>query len=139
MSALERLTGKPTWLLSRANARSHSLLTDAFAAEGLRGYHFRVLAALEQYGPGSQADLGRQTAIDRSDIVATLNDLVSSGLAQREPDPADGRRNVVTLTESGARALDRLGTVLDDVQEAVLAPLTANERKTFMRLLTKLT
>jgi DNA-binding MarR family transcriptional regulator len=114
-------------------------LTEAFAAEGLRGYHFRVLAALDQYGPGSQADLGRRTGIDKSDIVATLNDLVSSGLAQREPDPADGRRNVVTLTEPGARALDRLDTVLDDVQEVVLAPLTANERETFMRLLAKLT
>jgi DNA-binding MarR family transcriptional regulator len=73
--------------LSRANARSQGLLADAFAAEGLRGYHFRLLAALEQYGPASQADLGRHTGIDTSDVVATLNDLVASGLAQRERDP----------------------------------------------------
>lgn len=136
---LRRVAGRPTWLLSRANARSQRLLTDAFAAAGVRGYHFRLLAALDQYGPASQADLGRHAGIDRSDVVATLNDLVSSGLARREPDPADRRRNIVTITKRGASALERLDAVLDDVQHAVLAPLSAHERKTFVRLLAKLT
>jgi MarR family transcriptional regulator, lower aerobic nicotinate degradation pathway regulator len=119
--------------------RSQSLLADAFAAEDIRGYHFRLLAALDQYGPSSQADLGRHTDIDRSDVVVTLNDLVATGLAQREPDPVDRRRNIVTITTRGAGALDRLDAVLDDVQDAVLAPLTLKERKTFVRLLAKLT
>jgi DNA-binding MarR family transcriptional regulator len=125
--------------LSRANARSQGLLAAAFAAEGVRGYHFRLLAALEQYGPASQADLGRRSGIDRSDVVATLNDLVDRKLARREPDQADRRRNVVTLTTRGAQALERLDAVLGDVQDMVLAPLTANERKTLVRLLAKLT
>ena len=111
---------------------------DAFASEGFRGYHFRVLAALDEHGAGSQADLGRSTGIDRSDVVATLNDLVARGLAQREPDPADARRNVVSITKRGTRTLERLDGVLDDVQDAVLAPLTPNERKTLVRLLAKL-
>jgi DNA-binding MarR family transcriptional regulator len=136
--ALRRVAGRPTWLLSRANARSQGLLTEAFAAEGLRGYHFRLLAALDQYGPCSQADLGRHTGIDRSDVVATLKDLVTIGLAQRKPHPADGRSNIVTITRRGANALERLDAALDDVQEAVLAPLTPTERKTFVRLLAKL-
>src|SRR5690606_36085184 len=104
-----------------------------------RGYHFRLLAALDQYGAASQADLGRHTGIDRSDVVATLNDLVGAGLAERAPDPTDRRRNVVTLTAQGATTLDRLDAVLDEVQDAVLAPLKANERKTLVRLLAKLT
>jgi DNA-binding MarR family transcriptional regulator len=121
-----------------ANARLQGLLTDAFAAEGVRGYHFRLLAALDQYGPASQADLGRHTGIDRSDVVATLNDLVARGFARREPDHVDRRRNVITITKRGAGALERLDAILDDVQDAVLSPLTANERKTFVRLLAKL-
>jgi len=72
-------------------------------------------------------------------VVATLNDLVELGLAVREPDPLDGRRNVVSLTKPGVAKLDRLDAVLDDVQSAVLAPLTANERKALVRLLSKLT
>jgi DNA-binding MarR family transcriptional regulator len=138
MSPLNRVAGRPTWLLSRANARSQGLLADAFAAHGVRGYHFRLLAALEQYGPASQADLGRHAGIDRSDVVATLNDLVADGLARREPDPADRRRNIVSVTRRGAGTLTRLDAILDEVQDAVLAPLTAHERKSFVRLLAKL-
>jgi DNA-binding MarR family transcriptional regulator len=138
VSPLNRVAGRPTWLLSRANARAQALLVEAFAAEGVRGYHFRLLAALEQYGPTSQADLGRHTGIDRSDVVATLNDLVEARLAVREPDPGDRRRNVVTITARGTRTLERLDAVLDGVQEALLEPLTSGERKTLVRLLGKL-
>ena len=139
MSALRRVAARPTWLLSRANARAQGLLADAFGAEGVRGYHFRLLAALDQYGPSSQAHLGRHTGIDRSDVVAALNELVERGLAERQPDLSDRRRNVISLTRRGADTLERLDAVLDDVQEAVLAPLTSGERATLVRLLARLT
>ena len=139
MSALRRVAARPTWLLSRANARAQGVLADAFGAEGVRGYHFRLLAALDQYGPASQADLGRHTGIDRSDVVAAVNELVERGLARREHDHADRRRNVITLTMRGADTLDRLDAVLDDVQNTVLAPLTSRERETLVRLLARLT
>jgi DNA-binding MarR family transcriptional regulator len=135
---LERVATRPTWLLSRANRRAQELLGAVFAAEGFRGYHFRLLAALDQYGPSSQADLGRNTGIDRSDVVAALNELVDDGLARREPDPADGRRNVVTISKRGRTILERVDAALDGVQAAVLEPLSAAERRTFVRLLAKL-
>ena len=115
------------------------MLADGFATEGVRGYHFRLLAALDEFGPASQADLGRHAGIDRSDVVATLNDLVARRLAQREPDPVDGRRNVITLTKRGAAALERFDAVLDEVQDALLSPLRPSERAAFVRLLAKLT
>jgi DNA-binding MarR family transcriptional regulator len=135
---LKRVADRPTWLLSRAQARSQRILRDAFEAEGVRGYDFRVLAAIEQHGPSSQADIGRTTGIDRSDVVATLDDLVHRGWARRDPDPADRRRNVVSLTKSGRTALERLDRVLGQVQDEVLRPLTATERTTLVRLLKKL-
>jgi DNA-binding MarR family transcriptional regulator len=125
-------------MLSRTNLRAQDLLARAFAAEGLRGYHFRLLAALDQHGPSSQADLARHTGIDRSDVVAALNELVEGGLARREPDPVDGRRNVVTVTRRGRSTLERLDVAVDGVQEALLAPLSPSERATFVRLLAKL-
>jgi len=136
--SLTRLADRPTWLLSRAHARSQSLLRKAFEIEGVRGYHFRVLAALEQYGESSQADVGRNTGIDGSDVVATLDDLVNWGYARRDPDPADRRRNLVNLTEAGSVALQHLDGVLAGVQDAVLEPLTTTEREALIRLLAKL-
>src|SRR6478735_9021244 len=138
MSTLQRVAGRPTWLLGRANARAQALLATAFEHAGMRGYHFRLLAALEQHGPASQADLSRTTGIDTSDIVAAVNHLVSSGYARRQPDKADRRRNVISITKRGLAAVDRVGGVVDDVQDEVMAPLSASERKTFLRLLKKL-
>ena len=139
MPPLDRVAGTPTWLLSRANARAQALLSERFAAEGVRGYHFRVLAALDQYGPSSQANLGRHTGIDESEVVATVKDLLTRGFVTSRPDPIDRRRKIVTITKRGSRILAQLDIGLAAVQEAVLAPLSANERRTFVRLLQKLT
>jgi MarR family transcriptional regulator, lower aerobic nicotinate degradation pathway regulator len=139
MAPLKRVAGRPTWLLSRANLRAQTMLVDAFDTEQVRGYHFRLLAAVDQYGPSSQAELGRYTGIDRSDVAATVNDLVDRGFARRSPDRSDRRRNVVTITNRGLALLERLDAALDQVQQAVLAPLTRAERTTFVRLLAKLT
>jgi DNA-binding MarR family transcriptional regulator len=137
----DRVSERPTWLLSRVFARSSALLAAGFEAhgDGLRGYHFRLLAALEQWGPESQADLSRDTGIDRSDVTAALNELESRGYVERKVDPGHKRRNIVTLTPAGASALLRLDAVLEEIQEAVLAPLTAAQRRQFISLLSRLT
>jgi MarR family transcriptional regulator, lower aerobic nicotinate degradation pathway regulator len=139
MPPLDRVAGTASWLLNRANARAQVLLSELFAAEGVRGYHFRILAALDQYGPSSQADLGRHTGIDESEVVATVKDLLTRRFITIRPDPVDRRRNIVTITISGSRILQRLDSGLAAVQEAVLAPLSAHERRSFLRLLEKLT
>ena len=138
MSTLQRVAGRPTWLLGRANARAQAILVDAFAQAGMRGHHFRVLAALEQHGPTSQADLSRTTGIDTSDVVAAVNALVSAEFARRQPDDVDRRRNIISITQSGLVAVERVGSVVDGVQRVVLEPLSDHERKTFLRLLAKL-
>ncbi len=111
---------------------------NAFTAAGVRGYHFRLLAALEQYGPASQAELSRIAGIDKSDVVATLDDLAAWALARREPDPHDRRRNVVTVTDAGITRLRELDALVTRVQDAVLEPLDAHEQATLARLLRKL-
>ncbi len=137
----DRVKERPTWLLSRAFARSSALLAAGFEArgDGLRGYHYRLLAALEQWGPASQADLSRDTGIDRSDVTAALNELESRRYVERKVDPGHKRRNIVTLTLPGSDALLRLDAVLEEIQEAVLAPLTAAQRRQLVSLLSRLT
>jgi MarR family transcriptional regulator, lower aerobic nicotinate degradation pathway regulator len=133
---LTRLDAVPTWLLSRASARAHRLLSDAFAAAGTRGYHYRLLAALDELGPSSQAALGRSAELDRSDVVTTLDELEADALVERSPDPDDGRRKIVTMTAAGKRRLLKLDDVVAGVQEELLTPLsTAEERAELIRLL----
>ena len=135
-----RLEGRATWLVSRAYARSSGLLSAGFEAHGsgLRGYHYRLLAALEEWGPASQAELGRKTGIDRSDVTAALTELESRKLVERSVDPAHKRRNIVTITAEGAERLLELDNVLDGIQEEFLAPLTAAQRRQFIALMSRL-
>jgi DNA-binding MarR family transcriptional regulator len=53
---------------------------------------------LEELGPASQAALGRRSGIHLSDMVAAINELADRGLVERAPDPADRRRNIISLT-----------------------------------------
>ncbi len=133
-----RLTDKPTWLISQISTHAHRLLTEGLAAAGARGYHYRLLAALQEFGPASQANLGRRTCMDRSDVVAALNDLAGRGQVRRAPDPADHRRNIITITPAGTLHLQRLDGLLADVQDELLAPLSPDQRTTLTRLLSRL-
>jgi DNA-binding MarR family transcriptional regulator len=136
----DRLLQRPTWLLSRAHARALAALQAGFErdGDGLRGYHYRLLAALEQWGPASQADLGRDTGIDRSDVTAALSALEDRGLVERRVDPDHRRRNIVTITPRGSDELRRLDAVLDRIQQDTLAPLTPSQRDELVTLLTLL-
>src|SRR4051812_10461585 len=137
MDVPRRLTRLPSWLLSEAARRGHVLVGEAFAQEGVRKAHFTVLVALDEHGPASQAELGRRLWIDRSDMVAVLNDLEAAGYVERARDERDRRRNVVALTSSGVAALARLNERADAAQDALLAPLSAPERRELERLLAR--
>ena len=139
-SAPARIRDRPTWLISRNYTRSNRLLNDGFAASGsgLRGYHYRLLAALEEWGPASQAELGRATSVDRSDVVTVLEELGQRELVTRAVDPSNRRRNIVTITQAGRRQLQALDRVIDDVQQQTLAPLSQAERRQLTKLLRKL-
>ncbi|MBB5953513.1 DNA-binding MarR family transcriptional regulator [Saccharothrix tamanrassetensis] len=130
-----RLRGTPSWLLNQTATVAQRLVADGFGAEGARRYHYSLLATLEEFGPTSQAELGRRGGVDRSDVVATVNELSERGFVERSPDPGDRRRNVVTLTEAGTAHLRHLDEVLARAQEALLAALPRKDREQLVRLL----
>jgi len=133
-----RLMAKPSWLISEVSRLAHPLLADRLAIAGARGYHYRLLAALQEFGPASQASLGRHTGMDRSDVAAAVTELAGRGLAARAPDPGDRRRNVIKITPAGAAHLRRLDELLAGVQDELLAPLSPAERQQLIRLLNRI-
>ncbi len=135
---LPAIRSLPSWLLGRAAARGRALVADALAAEGLKMWHHVVLSAVRDLAPVAQADLGRSVRLDPKDLVGILNDLQSSGLVVREPDPNDRRKNAVSLTTDGTRLLKRCEKAAREANEELLAPLSAAERDQFMGLLIRI-
>jgi DNA-binding MarR family transcriptional regulator len=135
--APERVRTKPSWLLNQAALPANRLVAEGLTSLDARRNHYVLLAALDEGGPASQADLSRRTTIDRSDMVAAVNELVDRGLAERTTDPTDRRRNVVTLTTAGRRQLRKLESVLAEAQDHLLAPLSRDERRQLVALLSR--
>jgi len=133
-----RLAELPSWLLNAAARRGDRLVSAALAGAGLGKHHYRVLVALDDDGPSSQADIGRAIMLDRSDLHAVLNRLEADGLVERAPDPADRRRNVVALTRDGRSTLRRLDKRVAAAQDELTAALSADERAQLVALLRRI-
>ncbi|MFC8076587.1 MarR family winged helix-turn-helix transcriptional regulator [Streptomyces sp. NPDC057307] len=129
---------QPSWLLTQTANHAHRLVADGFSTVHARGYHYRLLATLEEFGPSSQAGLSRRTGIHVSDTVGALNELAADGSVERTTDPTDRRRNVISLTTTGKRRLRRLEKPLAESQDELLAPLSGEERERLTELLSKL-
>jgi DNA-binding MarR family transcriptional regulator len=132
-----RLRGKPSWLVSKTSARAHRLVAEAMTAVGARAYHFAILAALDEFGPQSQARIGQRCGIDQSDMHAMLAELAEQGHVRRAPDPDDRRRNLITLTVAGRRRMVALDAALSGVQSDVFGVLSDEERGMLVEMLTR--
>ena len=133
-----RIRVLPSWLLGRAAARGHRLVAEALAGEGMRMMHHAVLSAVAELGPVSQAQLGRSLSIDPKDMVAIVNDLQNAGLVTRTPDPADRRKNAITISAHGTRRLQRTEQLGDEANDELTAALTPAEREQLINLLTRI-
>jgi DNA-binding MarR family transcriptional regulator len=98
---------------------------------------FAVLAALEEYGALSQADLGRRLGLDRNDINGIVTRLQTGGHIDRQADPDDRRRNLVTINQSGMGYLEHIQRNADEAQAELLSGLDADERRQLHALLAK--
>ena len=130
-----RLRRLPSRLLNLAAGYAQRLVADRLATLDSRKWHYATLAALEEFGPDSQSGLSDRTGIYRSDLVATINELTARGLVVRAPDPADRRRNAITLTGEGRRHLRQLDLLIADAEAEFLAPLSEADRAELTRIL----
>jgi MarR family transcriptional regulator, lower aerobic nicotinate degradation pathway regulator len=134
-NAPERLRALPSRLLNLAAGYAQREVGQRLAALDSRKWHYATLAALEEFGPDSQSGLSDRTGIYRSDLVATINELMLRGLGVPPPDPADRRRNAITLTDEGRRHLKQLDVLIADAQAEFLAPLSESDRGELIRIL----
>lgn len=125
-------------LLRRAHQRATAHFLAHIGAADITPTQFAALVKLRDEGRLSQNHLGRLTAMDRATILGVIRRLDARGLIERAPDPHDGRRTVLSLSPKGAALIRRLVPNGFEVSDAILAPLSPAERKTFLALLRRL-
>jgi DNA-binding MarR family transcriptional regulator len=81
-------------------------LKETYDAEGLTPSQTSVLGRLSKDGPASASELAAAEGVRHQSIASTLAVLAERGLIQRRPDPGDGRRQLVSVSEAGQAFLD---------------------------------
>ena len=85
-------------------------------------------AAVARSGPTTSSALAKLEQISPQSMGATLAGLEARGLVARHPDPDDGRRVVLSLTDAGQQVLrDKRDARTRQLAEALSARFTPDE------------
>ncbi|QBS42840.1 MarR family winged helix-turn-helix transcriptional regulator [Nocardia sp. CS682] len=96
---------------------------------------YAVLLGLGKEPVYTQAALARSINADKTRIIPVLDELQQGGLIRREPDPADRRVNLVSITAAGRSLRDRVQADIQEVENRLLSELPAADRRVFLRSL----
>jgi DNA-binding MarR family transcriptional regulator len=79
-----------------------------------------ALSRLERGGPATSSDLARGDRISPQSMGVTVAALLDRGLIERSPDPRDGRRIVLSITDDGRRMVnDKRGARTEHIATAL--------------------
>jgi DNA-binding MarR family transcriptional regulator len=125
------------FFLRQANQR-HVSIFSGMMGDRLTTTQWAALMKLSEIQPCSQNQLGRETAMDVATIKGVIDRLVARDFVATEPDPNDGRRLVLSVTEEGLAAIERNIDTARAVTEETLSPLSSAERMMLIELLVKI-
>ena len=125
------------FFLRQANQRHVSIFA-GMMGDKLTTTQWAALTKLREIQPSSQNQLGRETAMDVATVKGVIDRLVSRGLVRTQPDPQDGRRVILSVTEEGLATIERNLAAAVAVSNETMAPLSSAERMMLIELLCKI-
>lgn len=124
----------PMGLIGRIKRLSLCLsreMEKTWAAHGLNGASFDVLATLRRSGPPfnlSPGDLMATTMVTSGTMTNRIDQLEKAGFVERVRNPDDGRSFLISLTEKGFAVIDAAVTAHVRTQEKLVSGLSEDER-----------
>jgi DNA-binding MarR family transcriptional regulator len=94
-----------------------------------------VLSALRDRSMRTQAALAAGIGADKTRLIPVLDDLQRRGFLAREPDPADRRVRLLSLTPAGRRLQQAVQADIRVAEETLLAELAKEDRAGFLAAL----
>jgi DNA-binding MarR family transcriptional regulator len=130
--------GGLAFLLSQVGAHSAAKFAERLATLEFTPAEAGILRILGQSEGVSQQALGQTLGMFASRLVAFLDGLESRKLVERRDSPTDRRTYALHLTEAGREALNKIGLVSGEHQDAICADLDAGERAQLAGLLRRI-
>lgn len=133
---------RPGYLIAQAHLSMHTAAAESLGNLGdLTIKHYACLVMIgEAAGPAgvSQATLVEQSNIDRSTMVAIVDDLERSGYVVRTRNPDDRRAYALAVTDSGRDWIAEAHAALQEMEREQLAALSPAERERLRMLLQRM-
>ena len=129
---------QPAFLLAQIGAHAASRFAERLTILELSPPDAGILRLLRMSAGISQQTLSARLQIHPSRLVAILDNLEKRNLIERKPNPDDRRLYSLHLTKDGIEALERIGKVAREHQDALLAALDGEERDRLTALLQKI-
>jgi DNA-binding MarR family transcriptional regulator len=101
----------------------------ALDALGLSGREFLVMSNVRAADGLSQQALSERLGLDPTLVVGLVDALEDRSYVRRAKDPADRRRNILSLTAAGIAVHDDAVAAARRAEHAFLAPLSAAQRE----------
>ena len=111
------------YLLKHVYLRFGRLTSAQLEPLGISPVEWAALSCLDDQRGLSQREVAELLGIDRTRMVALVDELEGKGWVERRPQPDDRRKNNVTLTGAGRKVMRRAGRVIDDCERQFLAVL----------------
>jgi DNA-binding MarR family transcriptional regulator len=125
--SVEQVATQLASVVSRLLRRLRTTSSDSLLTPTQRS----VLARLDREGPDTTAALARAEYVRPQSMRLTLGALENQGLVERAPDPADGRKSVVSINDAGRTTLDAVRAAKHNwLAEAIAVGLDGDERRT---------
>jgi MarR family transcriptional regulator, temperature-dependent positive regulator of motility len=117
--------------LIRCAHQAHTQLWAELVPLDITGSQYSILSALSVHGDLDQATAGRLTSLDKSSVAELVGRMVQRGLIWRGRDERDRRKQVLRITEKGARTVLEAAPYVQRLGQRLLADLDEVERILF--------
>lgn len=104
-------------------------------APGLSPEQWFLLFRLFERGGRSQSDLTDPVLDDRPNVSRQIKGLIAVGFVERSPDPTDGRRSLLSLTEAGRERVETLLPIVVEARRTLFADVPADDLSAFSGVL----
>jgi MarR family transcriptional regulator, lower aerobic nicotinate degradation pathway regulator len=95
----------------------------------------RALSVIDTLEPCTMSELADYSAVDRTTLTRTVDQLVESGLVERATPREDRRQVVLTMTDQGRRTCRRSLQAIYSVSRELLAGLSEEDQRVVARSL----
>ena len=134
-SDLEDLVG---YNLKRAYIVVQTDFRDALGKDGLSARVFAALSLAVKFPNITQSELARMMGIERSGLVAIVDELEERGYLRRAAVPGDRRVQALVPTPAGIAAFEEARKAVQAHEDRLLANFSDAEKETLMQLLQKI-